>query len=330
MSSAATLGAHLQAWAGQDGRRQATARVVEALAGAGAAIAARIARGSIDQPMGGVMGENSDGDAQKALDLWTNTLLTEALKTAGVRAIASEEEEEPVEIDPAASLLVAFDPLDGSSNIDTNVSVGTIFSILPARDEPLFGLLQPGRLQLGAGYLIYGPQTGLMLTLGDGAMAFTFDPALGEFVLTTPSLSISPTSNEYAINAANHRHWPAPVRAYIEERQTGLRGLRGAESNMRWTGSLVADCQRILVRGGVFLYPADSRPGYGQGRLRLLYEANPIAFLVEQAGGLAIDGAERILELAPRTPHQRCPLIFGSRDEIDLILTRFSPEMESA
>lgn len=330
MPSAAALDVYLSQWAGEDGRRRATARAVSALAGAGVAIAARIARGAIDQPMGGAVGENADGDSQKTLDVWTNTTLIDALRTAGVRAVASEEEEQPVEIDPQAPLLVAFDPLDGSSNIDTNVSVGTIFSILPAKDEPMFGLLQPGRLQVAAGYLIYGPQTALMLTLGEGSMAFTLDPALGEFVLTAPRLSISRTSSEYAINAANHRHWPSPVRVYVEERLAGSSGPRGADSNMRWIGSLVADCQRVLVRGGVFLYPSDSRAGYGQGRLRLLYEANPIAFLVEQAGGKAIDGASRILDLVPQTPHQRCPLIFGSRDEIDLILTRFSSTMETA
>lgn len=330
MTSAVTLGAHLHAWAGQDGQRAATVRVVEAIAEAGIAISERVARGAIDQPMGGLVGQNADGDAQKALDVWTNALLSRALETAGVRAIASEEEEEAVEVDPTGSLLAAFDPLDGSSNIDTNVSVGTIFSILPARDEPMFGLLQPGRAQVAAGYLIYGPQTGLVLTLGEGAVGLTLDPRLGEFVLTTPRLSISPTSHEYAINAANHRHWPSSIRAYVEERLAGKSGPRAADSNMRWIGSLVADCQRILMRGGVFLYPSDGRPAYASGRLRLLYEANPIAFLVEQAGGKAIDGERRILDLIPRSPHQRCPLIFGSRDEVDLILARFSPTMETA
>jgi fructose-1,6-bisphosphatase I len=231
--------------------------------------------------------------------------------------VASEEMKTPVALKSAGSIAVAMDPLDGSSNIDTNVSVGTIFSVLPAADDHTFH--QRGSAQLAAGYVIYGPLCALVLTLGEGAAIFTLDPLAREFRLTTARVTIAPASNEYAINASNYRHWQEGVRAYIDDCIAGSDGPRGANVNMRWIASLVAECHRILARGGVFLYPADARKGYSRGRLRLTYEANPIAFLIEQAGGQAIDGGRRILDILPATLHQRTPLMFGSSGEIERI-----------
>ena len=215
---------------------------------------------------------------------------------------------------------MALDPLDGSSNIDTDVSIGTIFSILPALGRGgVHGFFQPGSRQQAAGYVIYGPQCALALTLGKGTHIFTLERASGEFRLTKSAIQIPASACEYAINASNQRYWSEAIRAYFSDCVEGEDGPRGQDFNMRWIASLVAECHRILARGGVFLYPADARKGYQQGRLRLLYEANPIALLIEQAGGKAIDGQSPILEIAGTTLHQRTPLIFGSRLEVELI-----------
>ncbi len=319
-----TLDAYLAAWTAGDPRMIGAAEAVVAVAGACLTLSARIRRGPIGGRMGAVIGTNADGDEQKALDVWANDLLVEALRVAGVRAVASEEMDEALDLAGPAAVAVAFDPLDGSSNIDTNVSIGTIFTVLPSTGRADQDFLQPGSAQLAAGYVLYGPHTSLMLTVGDGVQCFTLDPEDNAFVLTDPDVQVAPRTNEYAINASNYRHWGAAVRAYIDACVAGRDGPRDADCNMRWIGSLVADCHRILVRGGVYLYPRDLRPGYEDGRLRLVYEGNPIAFLIEQAGGKAFDGRTRILDLVPTSLHQRTPLMFGSSEEVDRIARNVS------
>ena len=242
--------------------------------------------------------------------------------------MASEEDELPVPANPKAGLLVAFDPLAGSSNIDINVSIGTIFSILPVKPgvDPVSveAFLQKGRNQLAAGYVLYGPQTTLVMSLGQGTVCFTLDRRTNTFLLSHPPLSIPAQTREFAINMANWRHWPRPVQAYVDECLDGTEGPRGENTNMRWVASLVADCNRILIRGGVFLYPGDARPGYGAGRVRVLYEASPIAFVVEQAGGHAITGQGAVLDVEPKTLHERASLMFGSHGEVARIESHYA------
>ncbi len=317
MAANGTLHAYLQGWSRDGETRADVADAVERIAAASAEIALRIGFGPLLGHLGVAVGGNEDGDEQKELDIWANERLLDALGAANVALVASEEMKTPVALKSAGSIAVAMDPLDGSSNIDTNVSVGTIFSVLPAADDHTFH--QRGSAQLAAGYVIYGPLCALVLTLGEGTAIFTLDPLTREFRLTTARVTIAPASNEYAINASNYRHWHEGVRSYIDDCIAGSEGPRGENVNMRWIASLVAECHRILARGGVFLYPSDARKGYAQGRLRLVYEANPIAFLIEQAGGGAIDGARRILDILPATLHQRTPLMFGSSGEIERI-----------
>ncbi len=294
------------------------------LADAAAAVAELIAAGPLAGELAAVVGNNADGDAQKMLDVRANDQFTTALRLAPVALVGSEEEDLPVRLDDQAPLVVAIDPLDGSSNIDVNVSVGTIFSIYPRLAGTVSAnagrqreILQPGADQLAAGFFVYGPCTALVLTTGQGTDVFTLDRRTGDFVLTAAGLRIPDGSKEYAINASNYRYWEAPVRAFIDDCVSGAEGPRGANYNMRWVASLVAEAYRILIRGGIFLYPRDSREGYGQGRLRLVYEANAIAFLIEQAGGQATDGVGRILEIQPSALHQRVPLIFGAREKVE-------------
>ena len=271
--------------------------------------------------LGAEQGDNTDGDTQKALDLIANDLIIESIQTAPVACLVSEELEEPFPIQDGASLFVATDPLDGSSNIDTNLSVGTIFSILPAskENEGCRCLLQPGTAQLAAGYAIYGPQTAMVLTVGDGTVIFTLDPRTLEFRLTSLAIAIRPDTTEFAINSSNSRQWDGHIKAYVDDCLTGEEGPHGSNYNMRWIASLVAECHRILSRGGIFLYPGDIRKGYAEGRLRLVYECNPIAFLVEQAGGMASTGLQRVMEIQPKNLHERAPMIFGSLHEVELV-----------
>ncbi len=242
------------------------------------------------------------------------------MRHAPVGLYASEELELPIMVNKDAPLAVAIDPLDGSSNIETNVSIGTIFSILPALgvqgDNPAATFFQPGRNQLAAGFFIYGPQLALVLSVGSGTHVFVFSTRMGTFVQLHESRIIAPRTSEFAINTANYRHWNEAVRLYVDDCLKGSEGPRERDFNMRWIASLVADTYRILMRGGVFLYPADKRKGYAHGRLRLVYEANPIAYLIEQAGGSATDSLERILDLVPEDLHQRVPLVFGSSREV--------------
>jgi fructose-1,6-bisphosphatase I len=292
----------------------AVCETVAALAAAGRRIASILARGPLAGALSQVIGESRDGDGQKALDAMTHDIIREALSAAPVAQFASEEAEAPELLNAGAPLAVAVDPLDGSSNIDTLAPVGTIFSILPMTgDEPF---LQPGRSQLAAGFLIYGPQTALALTLGETTDIFTLDPESGVFVKTRRRIEIPATTREYAINASNARHWEPEIRGYVNELLQGRAGPRGEDFNTRWLASMVADAYRILMRGGVYLYPGDSRRGYRHGRLRLVYEANPIALLMEHAGGAATDGRTAILDLPPTDIHQRCPLVFGAAEEV--------------
>jgi fructose-1,6-bisphosphatase I len=321
MSEYPTLKNYLADWANQSDDRIAITQTIEMIGEACIEISALVARGPLAGELGAEQGDNADGDTQKALDLIANDLIIEAIQAAPVACLVSEELEKPFPIKKGAPLYVATDPLDGSSNIDTNVSVGTIFSILPTihdeNDE--CRLLQAGTAQLAAGYVIYGPQTSMVLTLGDGTMIFTLDPRTGDYRLTTADTSVYPDTTEFAINSSNSRQWDGHIKAYVDDCLRGEEGPHGANYNMRWIASLVAECHRILSRGGIFLYPGDIRHGYAAGRLRLVYECNPIAFLIEQAGGSASTGTQRIMEIQPTDIHERVPLIFGSVHEVELV-----------
>ena len=286
-------------------------------------------RGELAGVLGSADSQNVQGEQQKKLDIISNELFIDSLIWTGhYAALASEEMDDhyPVpEHYPPGSHLIMFDPLDGSSNIDVNGSVGTIFSILAHTDDQKpanASFLQPGSRQLCAGYCLYSTATMLVLTTGDGVNGFTLDQAAGEFLLTHPDMSIPADTSEYAINASNHRHWQAPLKRYIEEAVAGKDGPRQRDFNMRWAGSMVGDVHRVLCRGGVFMYPADAKLSAAgkAGKLRLLYEANPMGFIVEQAGGLASTGRERIMDIQPQDLHQRVPVIMGSRNEVQLII----------
>lgn len=324
MTGLVDLEEYLGHWAAGDETRQGIARTISAIAEGGITIAGLIADGPLAGSLGAEIGENTDGDAQKELDVRAHEIIVDALRVAPVSYVGSEEADEPEAVNVDGSLVVAMDPLDGSSNIDTNVSVGTIFSVLPVRPDsdrgPLTDLLQPGANQLAAGLIVYGPQTSLVLTVGDGTNIFTLDRKTSRFILTIPDIKIPANKREYAINASNYRFWEEPIRAYIDDCIAGAEGPRATDFNMRWIASLVAEVYRILARGGVFLYPRDRRKGYENGRLRLVYEANPVAFLVEQAGGMATDSTGRILDIKPSGLHQRVPLIFGAKEKIERVI----------
>jgi len=312
MDHRVTLHSHLDRSASQTPNGTAVAAVIEAIAAAAIDLAALIA----DGPLAGITGQNGgvnpDGDQQKDIDLAADEMMRRALRTCPVAAVLSEEVALPEILDPDAPLCVAIDPLDGSANLENNISVGTIFSIRRRGNDVLSTFFEPGTAQCAAGFVVYGPQTTLVLALNARVDIFILNRRTGEFLLIEKGVQIAPDTPEFAINASNRRHWHGPVRAYIDECLAGTNGDRGANFNMRWIGSLVAESLRILVRGGVFLYPADARPGYREGRLRLLYEAHPMALVMEWAGGAATTGRRRILELAAKSPHQRVPLIMGS------------------
>ena len=274
---------------------------------------------------------NVQGETQKKLDVLSNDTFVRLNEWGGLLAgMASEEMDGPYQIPaqhPRGKYLLLFDPLDGSSNIDVNVSVGSIFSVLRAPQEIIESgadvtadaFLQPGTAQLAAGYALYGPTTMLVLSVGNGAAGFTLDPNLGEFMLTHPQLQVPVDTQEFAINASNSRFWEAPVKRYVDECLAGSTGPRGKDFNTRWIASMVAEAHRILMRGGVFLYPRDNKDPSKPGRLRLLYEANPIGFIMEQAGGRASTGLKPVLEVTPESLHQRIGLVFGSRAEVERI-----------
>jgi len=303
--------------------RDDLAALILHLADAASGISDVIRRGALEGAMGANTGGNNlDGDSQKALDVRADDAFFAALRQAGVAAVVSEEQAKPEILNSEGTLLVAMDPLDGSSNIDTNVSIGTIFSVFERREGEELGeaaFLRPGNQQIAAGFVIYGPQTSIVFSSGNGTHMATLDAASKTFIMTRMAVAVPEKSPEFAINASNYRHWHAPVQAFIDDCIEGADGPRGKNFNMRWIASLVADAYRIFVRGGVFLYPADTRKGYERGRLRHLYEANPIAFLIEQAGGAATDGVNRILDATPRGIHDRIPFVFGSLDKVNVI-----------
>ena len=301
--------------------QSAVLETINALCDSAREIAKICARGPLEAAFGDVAGtENSDGDSQKALDVRSDEIVTKALKTVPVAYYASEERDDIITLKHGLPLAVASDPLDGSSNIDTNVSVGTIFAIFPAvENDPEASFMRKGSDQLAGGFFVYGPQTSLIITSGDGTELYILDWMSGTFKLAIPSMSINESAHEFAINASNFNHWHPPVRAYIEDAMKGAEGPMGKKQGMRWIGSLVADANRILMRGGLFMYPADDRKGYEAGRLRILYEAHPVAFVIEQAGGLATNGTKRILDLTQETLHERVPFVFGSVDMVEQV-----------
>jgi fructose-1,6-bisphosphatase I len=281
--------------------------------------------------LGGVLGsagsENVQGEVQKKLDIIANEVLIEANEWGGHQAaMASEEMDSIYRVPnryPQGEYLMLFDPLDGSSNIDVNVSIGTIFSVLKKPEGNLdvteHDFLQPGNQQVAAGYCVYGPQTTLVFTVGDGVAMFTLDREQGSFVLTQENMQVPADTQEFAINMSNMRHWDEPVRRYIDECLQGKEGPRGKDFNMRWIASMVADVHRILTRGGVFLYPWDKREPHKAGKLRLMYEANPMSWLIEQAGGASTNGKQRILDLPPRQLHERVSVVLGSKNEVERV-----------
>ena len=313
--------------------RAASVAVIEALAVAGKDLSRLIAAGPLAGVTGLSGGTNSDGDTQKDIDIAADRMMRNALLNAPVAGIVSEEAELPEVLDPTAPVCVAIDPLDGSANLQNNISVGTIFSIRPRGRDVVSTFFEPGTAQCAAGFFVYGPQTRLLLALDRRVDDFILDPVTQEFVRIQRGVRIQGDTAEFAVNASNRRHWSGAVRGYLDECLAGAAGMRGRDFNMRWIGSLVAEAYRILMRGGVFLYPADARQGYREGRLRLLYEAHPIALIMEWAGGAASNGRSRILELSARTPHQRVPLIMGSTRavrDVDAIHLTVEPLFESS
>jgi fructose-1,6-bisphosphatase I len=311
------------------GRINADLRLlIEVVARACKTISNAVSKGAL----GGVLGDagtgNVQGEAQKKLDVIANDVLLEANAWGGhLAGIASEEMDEPHPIPdayPRGNYLLLFDPLDGSSNIDVNVSIGTIFSVLRCPDgitQPeAQHFLQAGTQQVAAGYTIYGPSTVLVLTVGHSTHAFTLDREQGSFVMTTRAISIPEETQEFAINMSNQRFWETPMQAYVSDLLIGKQGPRGKDFNMRWIASMVADVHRIMTRGGIFIYPVDSKTQAKGGRLRLMYEANPMAFLIEQAGGAASTGRQRMMVLEPQELHQRVPVFMGSKNEIETVV----------
>ena len=309
------------------------------------AIARAVAMGELggmygDQAAEGGKSINVQGETQKKLDVLSNELFIRVNEWAGhLAGMASEEMDDPYQIPsqfPRGKYMLVFDPLDGSSNIDVNVSVGSIFSILRApqgviesgRDVTEKDFLQTGATQVAAGYALYGPTTMLVLTVGNGVAGFTLDPNLGEFMLTHPKLQVPVDTQEFAINASNSRFWEAPITRYVDECLAGKSGARGKDFNMRWIASMVAEAHRILMRGGVFMYPRDNKDPSKAGRLRLLYEANPIGMVMEQAGGRASTGEKPVLDVSPTSLHQRIGLVFGSRNEVERIERYHSEPVE--
>ncbi len=300
--------------------------LLEVVARACKSISHSVNKGALGEVLGSAGSENVQGEIQKKLDIIANEVLIEANEWGGhLAAMASEEMDEIYQVPnryPRGEYLLLFDPLDGSSNIDVNVSIGTIFSVLvkpEGVDVSEQDFLQAGHQQVAAGYCVYGPQTTLVLTVGHGVDMFTLDREQGSFVLTQEDVRIPEDTQEFAINMSNMRHWDTPTKRYIDECLQGREGPRGKDFNMRWIASMVADVHRILTRGGVFMYPWDKREPNKPGKLRLMYEANPMAWLVEQAGGGATNGHQRILDIAPEQLHQRVSVVLGSKNEVERV-----------
>ncbi len=301
--------------------------LIEVVARACKTISHAVGKGALGEVLGTAGSENIQGEVQKKLDILSNEILLEANEWGGhLAAMASEEMESIHPIPnryPQGEYMLLFDPLDGSSNIDVNVSIGTIFSVLKAPEgmgKPTEkDFLQPGSKQVAAGYAVYGPQTVLVLTTGNGVNCFTLDREMGSWVLTQRNMQIPEDTKEFAINASNTRHWYPPVTRYVEEMLAGSTGPRGKDFNMRWIASMVADVHRILNRGGIFMYPADKREPDKAGKLRLMYEANPMSLLIEQAGGASTDGKQRMLDIQPEKLHQRVAVFLGSKKEVERV-----------
>lgn len=301
--------------------------LIEVVARACKTIAISVNKGPLGEVLGSAGSQNIQGEVQKKLDIISNEVLIEANQWGGhLAAMASEEMDSihPVpDRYPQGEYLLLFDPLDGSSNIDVNVSIGTIFSVLRKMSDHESiaerDFLQPGSRQAAAGYCVYGPQTTLVLTVGNGVAMFTLDREMGSWVLTQEHVQIPADTQEFAINMSNMRHWAPPVKRYIDECLAGEEGPRGKNFNMRWIASMVADVHRILTRGGIFMYPWDKREPDKPGKLRLMYEANPMAFIVEQAGGAATNGQQRILDMQPTKLHERVSVILGSKNEVERV-----------
>ena len=312
--------------------------LIEIVSRACKTISHAVSKGALGGVLGSLESENVQGEVQKKLDVISNEVLLEANEWGGHLAAMASEEMETIHLIPnrypKGEYLLLFDPLDGSSNIDVNVSIGTIFSVLRAplaasgREVTEEDFLQPGRTQVVAGYAVYGPQTMLVLTIGQGVVGFTLDRETGSWVLTSENITIPADTKEFSINMSNMRHWAAPVRRYIDECLSGKDGVRGKDFNMRWIASMVADVHRLLTRGGIFMYPWDAREPGKPGKLRLMYEANPMSMLVEQAGGASTDGSQRILDIQPSALHQRVGVVMGSKNEVDLV-TRYHHEAKA-
>jgi len=305
------------------------------IAAAVKAISAMTAKGELGGVLGSLETQNVQGETQKKLDVLSNTAFVNTFALGGlVAGLASEEMDDPQVIDPqdgSGRFLTVFDPLDGSSNIDVNVSVGSIFSVLRApqgRAPQMEDYLRPGRQQLAAGYAIYGPSTMFVITVGKGTHGFTLDREVGNFILTHRDMRVPEDTSEFAINASNERFWEPPVLRYVAECKNGRTDVRERDFNMRWIASMVADIHRILMRGGVFMYPKDTKDPSKPGRLRLLYEASPMSYVIEQAGGIGSTGRERILDLQPTEIHQRVPVVIGSKNEVERI-ERYHQEFDS-
>lgn len=293
-----------------------------AVANTCATLSHEVAQGALIGLLGSAGTGNVQGEVQQKLDVIANDLLIEGVQECrSLAGLASEEMELPMAVQGTGDYLLLFDPLDGSSNIDVNVSIGTIFSVLKKQDPstPLqtSDFLLTGRHQVAAGYVVYGPQTTMALTLGDGVAMFTLNKVSGEFVLVKHAVEIAHSSKEFAINMSNMRHWAEPVRRYVDECLAGVSGKRDKDFNMRWIASMVADVHRVLTRGGIFMYPWDQREPHKPGKLRLMYEANPMSFLVEQAGGVSTNGDQLIMDLIPTDLHERVSVMLGSREEIE-------------
>ena len=303
------------------------AELIKTVAACGVEISSEVSCGALLGVLGMAGSENVQGEEQKKLDVISNDIVTKAVLGSGVvAACASEEMDHCVAADCSQRrpYLICYDPLDGSSNIDINVSIGTIFSILPnpktdAEPPCDADFLQPGDRQLAAGYIMYGPQTQMALTLGRGVAMFTLDPRSKTFVLTNDNVTVAEQAKEFAINCSNMRHWEPPVRRSVEELLAGTTGVRGKDYNMRWVAAMVAEVHRILCRGGIFMYPKDNRDPSKPGKLRLMYEANPMSWLMEQAGGRATSGHERILSIQPEKLHQRVAVFLGAKEEVERV-----------
>lgn len=313
------------------------ARLLDCVAETCKHISHEVSKGALAGVLGVAGSRNVQGEDQKKLDIISNDLMMQGVFSSGVVAACASEEMDHCAPGPddgqRRPYLICFDPLDGSSNIDINVSIGTIFSVLPNPKEDAQApqdadFLQPGNRQLAAGYVIYGPQTQLVLTLGRGVVMFTLDPVSNTYLLTAPNVQVPVSAKEFAINCSNMRHWQDPVKRYVAELLEGVTGVRNKDFNMRWVAAMVAEVHRILCRGGIFMYPRDNRDPFKPGKLRLMYEANPMSWLVEQAGGRATDGQMRILDIEPSKLHQRVAVFLGALNEVERV-TRYHLEMQS-